>query len=178
MEQASEERCVWEKERVVARLGLQPHPEGGYFKETFRSALTVDTPFGQRSASTGILFLLGRDDRSHLHRIKSEEMWHFYQGDTISVVELNEATQEFHVTRLGPNFDKGEVLQHVVPANVWFGAFIDGHHSGAAASAGFGLVGCTVAPGFDFQDFELATREPLTALFPAASEMIAKLSIS
>lgn len=160
------------KEELIARFGMLPHPEGGYYVETHRSSMNISTPHGERSASTGILFLLGRTDVSHLHRIKSEEMWHYYAGGSIVIFELVEETKSFRSTILGPNVLDGEVIQYVVPPNTWFGSYVHDQ------SAAYSLVGCTVAPGFDFEDFELAKREDLIAEFPNALDPINRLTIN
>lgn len=150
----------------VDRLNLEPHPEGGYFKETYRSSAAVSFdgfPSG-RNISTGIYFLLTTDNFSAFHRIKSDEMWHFYAGDPlcIHVIHENGKLQEIH---LGLDLDNGEIPQAVVPANCWFASEVkDGGI--------YGLVGCTVAPGFDFEDFEMAERSELIQQFPQHSERI------
>ncbi len=130
---------------------LQPHPEGGYFKETYRSEF-----------STGIFYLLGKGQKSSFHRIKSDEMWHFYGGDSISIVEI---------TILGTVketiLDKDNV-QHVVLANVWFGAYLP-------ENSEYAFTGCTVAPAFHFSDLEMADKEEMLKEFPRAQEMIEKL---
>lgn len=151
------------KEMVIEKLNMLAHPEGGYYVETYRSTESVQPSDrrGSRSASTGILFLLGQGDVSHLHRIKSDEMWHFHQGAPFTVFELDETTQTIRLTQLGHNIFKGEQLQYVVKANTWFGAYL------TDPTAEYGLVGCTVAPGFDFADFELANRDHLLQSFPA-----------
>lgn len=133
------------KEEVIAHYHMQAHPEGGYYVETFRSAMTVQTSLGERSASTSILFLLGQQEASNLHRIKSEEIFHHYAGGPLAIVELVEETRSYKVTMLGKDMHRGQVLQHVLKPNVWFGAYLD------SPDATYGLVGCTVAPGFDFQ---------------------------
>lgn len=159
------------KDQVIAKYHMLPHPEGGYYVETFRSSTRIQTPSGEeRSSSTAILFLLSQHEASHLHRIKSEEVWHFYAGGPISIFELIEETGGFKVTQLGPDIEHGHVLQHVVPANVWFGAYVED------PSSSFSLVGCTVAPGFEFGDFELASRQQLLVDFPAATEVIHRLT--
>ncbi|NHK28006.1 cupin domain-containing protein [Parvularcula flava] len=134
-------------DRLIDRYDLQPHPEGGWFAETYRAGVTVDTLKGPRAASTAILFLLAAGNVSHLHRIASDEVWHFYEGGPLLVHELRDG--EVHVTRLSQDNP-----QHVVPAGTWFGAR-------PASGTAHSLVGCTVAPGFDFADFELADREAL-----------------
>ncbi|MHB8269965.1 cupin domain-containing protein [Bradyrhizobium sp.] len=129
---------------IIARLELKPHPEGGYFRETFRDP-RLDS--NGRSVSTAIFFLLARGERSHWHRIDAVEVWHFYAG---SPLKLEIADSDgLRVVTLGPDLAAGQVPQAVVPATAWQ----------AAASCGdWTLVGCTVAPGFDFAKFELAPK--------------------
>jgi uncharacterized protein len=130
---------------IIARLDLKPHPEGGHYRETFRDS-SIDTD--GRSRSTAIYFLLARGERSHWHRIDAVEVWHHYAGDALTLRIADD-----HGTRsiaLGPNVAAGEVPQAIVPAHAWQ----------AAETAGeWTLVGCTVAPGFDFATFELAPRD-------------------
>jgi predicted cupin superfamily sugar epimerase len=153
---------------------LQAHPEGGFFKETYRSDLMIvvtradDGTVVHRSASTGIYFLLEEGNFSAFHRIKSDEMWHFYAGQALEVLELR-ANGELQCTRLGPDILQGEVHQHVVGANTWFASRV-------AAGGVFSLVGCSVAPGFDFADFCLADRDALLASFPQHGRIIAALT--
>jgi predicted cupin superfamily sugar epimerase len=144
---------------LVRRLRLKPHPEGGFYRETYRAAGRVRG----RSLSTAILFLLPRGCVSRLHRINSDEMWHFYAGGPLIVVELDAGTGGARRTRLGPGR-----FQHVVKAGTWFGARL-------APGAPFALVGCTVAPGFDFRDFELGRRDELMRRFPRGRRAIAEL---
>ncbi|WP_395017272.1 cupin domain-containing protein [Dongia sp.] len=160
---------------IVEQLQLQPHPEGGWFRETYRAAESVVAAAlprrfnGERSISTAIYFLLEAGQCSHLHRIKADEVWHFYAGDPLDVVEIDPAGS-LRTTRLGG----GLLYQHVVPAGSWFGA------APAADSrfspTGFSLVGCTVAPGFDFADFELAGRDALLAEYPRHQDWIRRLT--
>ena len=127
---------------VIARLELKPHPEGGHFRETFRDG-RLDA--NGRSVSTAIYFLLARGERSHWHRIDAVEIWHYYAGSPLTL-EIADGDDRRVVT-LGPDLAAGEVPQAVVPAQAWQ----------AAESCGdWTLVGCTVAPGFDFAKFELA----------------------
>jgi predicted cupin superfamily sugar epimerase len=161
---------------LVEQLGLVPHPEGGFFRETYRDALTLSglpTRFsGPRSASTAIYYLLERGDMSALHRIASDEVWHHYAGGPLTVHVLHEAplgSARHQALRLGMDLAAGERPQAVVPAGAWFGARIEGDHD-------FSLVGCTVAPGFDFRDFELGTRDGLLAAFPERSELVRSLT--
>ena len=129
---------------VVLYLSLKPHPEGGYFRETFRDERLVE---GGRPASTAIYFLLTTGQRSHWHRIDAVEAWHFYAGDPLALEIAASASDAITRTTLGPDIMAGQQPQAVVPAGAWQ----------AAESLGFWtLVGCTVAPGFAFERFELA----------------------
>jgi hypothetical protein len=154
---------------LVRAYGLSAHPEGGYFRETYRSAALV--PGTTRALCTAIYFLLPAGTWSRLHRIGADEIWHFYEGGPLVVAELDPAGQ-LRETRLGRDRARGEVLQHVVPAGTWFGAYPD-------VDTAFSLVGCTVSPGFLFEDFELARRDALLASFghvPGAVALIQRLT--
>jgi predicted cupin superfamily sugar epimerase len=129
---------------IIARLDLKPHPEGGHFRETFRDT-RVDAD--GRSASTAIYFLLARGERSHWHRIDAVEVWHYYAGSALRL-EIAEGDGR-RAIRLGPDLAAGEVPQAIVPAQAW---------QAAESSGDWTLVGCTVAPGFDFAKFELAPK--------------------
>jgi predicted cupin superfamily sugar epimerase len=126
---------------IIAKLGLQPHPEGGHYRETFRDARSVD----DRAASTAILFLLARGERSHWHRIDAVEIWHYYAGAPLKLSIVDGVKEE--IIRLGPDVHAGETPQAVVPVGAW---------QAAESFGDWTLVGCTVAPGFDFSGFELA----------------------
>lgn len=128
---------------IIGLLDLKPHPEGGHFREIFRDERTVD---GARSASTAIYFLLARGERSHWHRIDAVEVWHFYAGAPLALEIFREGQQRERVA-LGSNLDAGERPQAVVPARAW---------QAAETLGDWTLVGCTVAPGFEFAGFELA----------------------
>jgi predicted cupin superfamily sugar epimerase len=143
---------------VVRRLGLQPHPEGGYYRETFRSPLRIALPDGRvRAASTAIHFLLPAGSWSTWHRVRSDEVWHHYDG----------APLRLHRLGLEPVLLDRRTPQAVVPAGVWQAAEPEG---GAA------LCGCTVAPGFDFEDFALGSADSLAAEFPEAASLIRRLA--
>lgn len=130
---------------IIARLDLTPHPEGGHYRETFRDDHNVD---GKRAASTAIYFLLARGERSHWHRVDAAEVWHYYAGSALNLQIKDE--NGLRVVRLGVNLNAGELPQIVVPAHAWQ----------AAESIGdWTLVGCTVAPGFEFEKFELAPSD-------------------
>lgn len=159
---------------LVARLELARHPEGGWFKESYRSGEAIGAEAlperfgGERSFCTAIYFLLEEGDISALHRIKSDELWHFYAGAPLTVQVVTPAG-EHRELRLGQDLQKGESFQAVVPAGCWFGAELSG-------SGGYALVGCTVAPGFDFADFEMAKREELLRDYPDLQELILRLT--
>lgn len=159
----------------VEKYRMQAHPEGGYFAEMYRSSEQIpqealpDRFSGARSFSTAIYFLLESHHFSALHRIEADEVWHFYAGDPLEVYVFDAESGESHIIRLGNNPDAGEVFQAVVPAGAWFG-------SKPAAGGSYSLVGCTVAPGFDFAGFELAEREVLLTQFPQHREVIELLT--
>lgn len=153
---------------LVKRFALLPHPEGGYFRESYRSPEPVSLPRGTRSASTAIYFLLPEGSVSKLHRIQSDEVWHFYLGGPLRLTEIHADGGRREVV-LGQDVKKGQLLQHVVTAGVWFGAAPD---KGSA----FSFVGCTVAPGFDFADFELGARAELLRRFPNQRAAIERLT--
>lgn len=132
-------------EAVIAALDLQPHPEGGHYKETFRDS----DPAGGRSHSTAIYFLLRRGERSHWHRIDAVELWHFYAGAPLELMTARDGSAP-ETRILGADFANGECPQLTVPKGVWFSAMSTGDWT---------LVGCTVAPGFDFNGFELASPD-------------------
>ncbi len=127
---------------IITRLDLRPHPEGGHYRETFRDS---STDANGRVASTAILFLLARDERSHWHRIDAVEVWHYYAGAALEL-EIANGNQRTTI-RLGPDVLNGETPQAIVPAHAWQAAHCTGDWS---------LVGCTVAPGFEFRGFVLA----------------------
>jgi predicted cupin superfamily sugar epimerase len=158
----------------INHLGLSPHPEGGYYRVTYKSELTIvrsalPSGFqGDRSASTAIYFLLEGRDFSALHRIASDELWHFYAGSALMVYVIDPEGR-YSELHLGDGSDDGEVFQATVKAGCWFASRLKG-------AAGFALVGCTVAPGFDFADFELATRSQLIRTYPAHQRLIEELT--
>ncbi|HTE28942.1 MAG TPA: cupin domain-containing protein [Chryseolinea sp.] len=156
----------------IEHLGLKPHPEGGYYRETYRasgqipqSALPVQFP-GPRNYSTAIYFLLRANERSMLHRIKSDELWHFHAGDPLTIYVLTESGVISH--NLGLNLHDGDQPQVYVPAKRWFGAMIN--------NGSYALASCTVAPGFDFADFEMGSRDQLLSDFPGNENLITMLT--
>ncbi|HSZ71233.1 MAG TPA: cupin domain-containing protein [Cytophagaceae bacterium] len=152
----------------IDNLNLLPHPEGGYYKETYRcsQSIAISGFDGNRNISTAIYFLLEEKNRSHFHRIQSDELWFFHEGQTLEIFILNETQVE--VFLLGKNIQAGESLQVIIPAGTWFGARVKNQK-------GFALVSCTVAPGFDFKDFELGKKKELLKLFPRQAAIIEEL---
>ncbi|MEO8414920.1 MAG: cupin domain-containing protein [Ginsengibacter sp.] len=154
-------------------LQLAPHPEGGFFKETYRAAESIPAVAlpkrfgGERNFSTCIYYLLQHGERSVFHRIKSDECWHFYAGDTL-LIHIIYDDGEYECIRLGADIAKGETFQFVIPAAAWFAAE-------PTANSRFALAGCTVAPGFDFTDFEIARKENLLSSFPQHNHVINRL---
>jgi predicted cupin superfamily sugar epimerase len=136
-------------DQYIQLLQMQPHPEGGYFAETYRNQREEQFEGfeGKRSLGTSIYFLLKAGQRSALHRIKSDEIWYHHDGGSLDIIEIDEEGKEV-ITRLGKNIQEGETLQHIVKAGRWFGARLNEGEE-------FCLVGCQVSPGFDFRDFEL-----------------------
>ena len=158
----------------IDRLSLSPHPEGGHYRVTYQSALTIvqdalpSAFHGNRFASTAIYFLLAQKDFSAFHRIASDELWHFYAGSAL-IVYVIDPEGNYSELHLGDVFEAGEVFQAVVKAGCWFASRLKN-------PGGFALVGCTVAPGFDFADFEMAKRSELTATYPKHRKLIEEMT--
>jgi predicted cupin superfamily sugar epimerase len=158
----------------INTLGLKKHPEGGYYRETYRSDAIIDTCClgnsyeGSRAVSTAIFFLLVGKDFSALHRIKSDEIWHFYLGTSMAL-HIFCADEEYEKIILGTRPEKGESFQAIVRAGAWFGATLND-------PSAYSLVGCTVAPGFDFRDFEMGRRDELIRLYPKYKTVIEMLT--
>lgn len=153
---------------IVQKLGLLEHPEGGFYKETYRSSCTIKTDKNTiRNISTAIYFLLENDNISLFHRIQSDELWFFHQGEPLEIVFIQDGV--LNTIILGNSIENGEVPQATIPAHTWFA-------SSVKHLKGFSLVSCTVAPGFDFADFELANREDLISEFPNLKETIKKFT--
>lgn len=162
-------------EEIINALGLERHPEGGWFRETYRATEMV--PYaalpnrfsGDRSFCTAIYFLLKKGECSVLHRIKSDELWHFHAGASMTIHVIT-PEGDYWTLPLGADLFAGDSFQSVVPAGCWFGAEVTGEGE-------FSLVSCTVAPGFDFADFDMAKRESLLRQFPAHKELIQRLTV-
>jgi hypothetical protein len=160
-------------EQWIERLNLKPHPEGGWYRQTYRASLVLPHAAlagynGHRAASTAIYFLLAGDQFSALHRLRSDEVWHFYAGSGL-IVHVIEPGGTYSMLLLGNDAASGEQFQAVVPAGCWFGSSLRHPDS-------YALVGCTVAPGFDFADFEMANRAELIAHYPQHRAMIERLT--
>ena len=153
-------------ERLVERLGLRPHPEGGLYREVFRSARSLELPRGARSALTAIHFVLPAGSFSAFHRVESDEAWCHQGGDPLELYVLSgDGALARHT--LGRDLERGEEPLAVVPAGAWQAA--------APLGERFAWCACLVAPGFDFADFELGDRAKLLAQFPQAKEHIDRL---
>lgn len=158
----------------IEKLQLEPHPEGGYYRQTYRSELTIDGEAlpsgfaGSRPSATAIYFLLDGADFSAFHRLRSDEIWHFYAGASV-VVHVIEENGKYSEILLGDDARGGAVFQAVVKAGCWFGSEVRDGKSWA-------LVGCTVSPGFEFADFELGKRQELTLQFPQHADLIERLT--
>jgi uncharacterized protein len=161
-------------EQLIRVLDLKPHPEGGYYRETYRceesiSHASLPSRFhGDRQYSTAIYYLLPAGAVSRLHRIASDEVWHFYLGGPFTVVELRPDGSTDHVL-LGPDVMGGQRLQHTVKAGTWFGAYPN-------PGTDYALVGCTVAPGFDFAELNMGNRQELVAKYPREKQTIHRLT--
>lgn len=158
----------------IEKLQLEPHPEGGYFRQTCRSELVIAREAlpagfsGPRAVSTAIYFLLEKKNFSAFHRLRSDEVWHFYAGEPV-VVHVIEPEGSYSRILLGRDPDGGQALQGVVRAGSWCASHVADWNS-------FALVGCTVAPGFDFEDFEMGKRKELGIRYPQHRELIDSLT--
>ena len=159
---------------LIEKLSLLPHPEGGYFRETYRSTLNIPAESlsegisDERSLATCIYYLLTHDDFSAFHRIKSDETWHHYSGEalTIYIIDIEGVLR---TVTLGNDIQAGQIPQCTIPAGCWFAAQLKN-------CSGYCLVGCTVYPGFDFRDFEMAQKEELIQRYPHNKEVIQLLT--
>lgn len=150
----------------IQQLQLTPHVEGGAFRELYRSSLKTTPPgfTGERHYSTSIYFLLQQGQFSAFHKIKSDELWHFYYGDALTIYEIT-AQGAMIEHQLGNDPEKGQSFQVLIPAGNWFAARL-------AEGGDYILCGCTVSPGFDFEDFELANKESLLTAYPQHKTLI------
>lgn len=161
-------------EDLIDTLELQPHPEGGFFKETYRSTGKINKESlapeynGKRNYSTCIYFLMTSNNFSSFHKVNQDEIWHFYDGSPIRLHVISDkgAYSEY---KIGRDFSRGEAPQLVVPGGYWFAAEVSENDS-------YSLVGCTVAPGFDFADFTLPSRDELISKYPQHKKLIGRLT--
>jgi uncharacterized protein len=155
----------------INKLNLQEHSEGGYFVETYKSEKFVNLPEydGAPHACTAIYYLLVRDQFSSFHRMKSDEIWHFYAGSRLSLHIIETRNRRLQEVKLGADVDNGGLFQTVVKSGYWFAASVDDHDS-------YSLVGCTVSPGFDYCDWELGDIETLARMYPQHKSIIEKYS--
>lgn len=156
-------------EQIKAWLQLQPHPiEGGFFRRTYTSPGTLDLPCGTRPQGTAIYYLLEPGTFSEMHVLASDEIFHFYLGDPVEMLQLHPDGRS-QVFTLGPDLAAGHHVQLVVSAGVWQGTRLIGNGKVA-------LIGCTVTPGFDFADYRSATYAELASQWPAEADRIKKLT--
>jgi predicted cupin superfamily sugar epimerase len=158
----------------IEKLQLVPHPEGGYFRRVYTATGCIDQAAlppcyrGPRPFATAIYYLLPGHEFSSLHRLQSDELWHFYYGSSLTLHSIDE--QRRHLTiRLGSNPEAGQSFQAAIKAGWWFGATVDD-------PAAYALVGCTVSPGFEFADFEIGKREVLLREYPEHASLIVRLT--
>lgn len=162
------------KTQLIEHFSLEKHPEGGYYKETYRSKGEIPINClpksinGNRNFATSIYFLLDANDFSSFHRIQQDEIWNFHEGSAIRIHQISPEGNYLSID-VGNNLEKNEVFQHVVPAGYWFGATVVEKNQ-------YSFVGCVVAPGFDFEDFELAKEKELLEQFPQHERIIKKLT--
>ncbi|MCX6152381.1 MAG: cupin domain-containing protein [Ignavibacteriales bacterium] len=158
----------------IGKLNLLPHPEGGYYRETYRSSeLVLEDSLpkrykGNRNLSTSIYFLLEGEQYSKFHRLKSDEIWHFYSGSSLTIHSIDQ-NGNYKKVRISSSLEDGDFPQVVIPSGVWFSAELNEKDS-------FALIGCTVSPGFDFDDFELGRKDDLLIQFPKYKSLIEKLT--
>ena len=162
-------------DEIIQLLGLRPHPEeGGYFTETYRSQEAIPRPAlpnryrSKRSFGTAIYYLLTPDTVSALHKLESDEIFHFYLGDPVSMLQLH-PDGSTNVVTLGQDIFAGQQLQVVVPRGTWQGSLLQ-------EGGEFALLGCTVAPGFDYHDYESGDRVDLLKEYPEHEELIVRLT--
>ena len=164
---------VYTAQYWITKLDLQAYPNGGYFRETYRAAEGIAAAAlperfsGPHAFSTAIYFLLEGQQVSQLHRLKADEVWHFYAGSALTI-HLLHPDGRYTAIDLGPDAGQGEAFQAVVPAGCWFGAALK-------QAEGYALVGCTVAPGFEISDYQPADRQALLARYPDQRDLIERL---
>jgi predicted cupin superfamily sugar epimerase len=145
-----------EVKKIIEQLDLVEHPEGGYYRETFRSKEIINRQNEERNAATGIYLLVAKGFCTSWHRVRSEELWHFYKGDKL-VLEIINEEGKFNQLFLNDELSGEGQFQQLIPKNCWQRAYSTGKYT---------LVGCTVAPGFEFEDFEMIGQDKLADIYP------------
>lgn len=157
-------------DKLIQTLDLKPHPEGGFYKETYRGSTVIEVGnHKMRNTSTAIYYLLKDEDKSHFHKVLSDEIWLYHQGETIEIYEMDNSGNLI-IYHLGIDIQNGEVPQIVIPKNHWFAAKIKNH-------IGYCLVSCIVAPGFEFEDFVLANKQDLLIQYPQHLDVIEQMCL-
>ena len=157
----------------IDKIGLQAHPEGGYFSENYKSEEIFphnslpDRYHSKRSFGTSIYFLLTPESMSHFHRLKSDEIWYYHQGGS-AIIHMINADGDLKSKRIGTDLEAGDSLQVIIPNGTWFAAEV--------VAEEFILAGCSVSPGFEFEDFELADRQALTSAYPEHKTLIQRFT--
>jgi len=155
--------------KIVEFYNMESHPEGGWYKETYRSKEVTSVPnLGDRNLMTSIYFLLESHQTSNFHRIKSDELWFYHSGSALTVHCIF-PNGDYKTLHIGPDFEKGQTFQALVPKGTIFGSTVDIENTHS-------MVGCTVSPGFDFNDFKLFEKEELLETFPQHQSIIEKLT--
>lgn len=158
----------------IDQLGLQAHPEGGYFYESYRSSETIEQKHlperygGDRHYASAIYFLLQEYDFSAFHKLLSDEIWHYYAGDALNIYLFNRNNQ-LETYTLGKNLNKGEKMQILIPHGHWFAAEV-------TEKTGYCLAGCTTSPAFEYEDLEIGHRKQLISMFPEYAKLIERLT--
>ncbi len=151
--------------KLVERLQLKPHPEGGYYRQIFESDQKINIQGKEKASATSIYYLLGKNDQSHFHVLASDEIWYYHQGGNAEIHMINPANGHYTCERLGPDYG----FQVVIPAKTIFAARLMSNNE-------FILVGCMVAPGFTFDEFRLCPKNELLTDFPQHSGIINELA--
>lgn len=157
-------------ETIIKQLDLKPHPEGGFYRETYRSNEKIKLDVDKvRHTGTAIYYLLKDNDKSHFHKVGADEIWLFHQGEPLEIIIIND-DGNIETKILGNRLELNQEPQITIPANTWFAAHIK-------EEKGFTLVSCVVAPGFEFEDFELADKQKLMKSFPKIKNEIEEFSL-
>ncbi len=156
-------------ETLVEDLQLKPHPEGGFYRQTYHASKTIQAHGDKRYLATSIYYYLNSDDYSAWHRLKSDEMWHYYAGDGLTLHIIDDRGELTHIRMGNPSKNSELVAQALIPAGHWFSAEVECDNT-------YVLMGCTVSPGFDFADLEVGRCEALLAEFPQHNDILCRLT--